>query len=369
MTEKIKSRDSNFELLRIFSMIFIILFHCVFKSYFQYSELTINTLFIKTCWFLGELGVNLFILITGYYLSKSSFSIKKIILIILEVYFYNIINYTIGYSVGHILDIPKATLLFPIASNAYWFMSAYVLIYLLSPYYNKLIKSLSKKSFQKFIFVNLLIWAVIPSILGLHFGDSESFSLYNRFIWLTFIYFVGGYIRKYNIKFFNSKKNCIILSCSTLLLMMLSIVFLYIVKVNLKLDNLEIAYLWTPNNIFMFILSISVFMLFKNINIGNNFIVNKISSATLGIYLLHDGALAIYIWYNIFKSNVFIYSKIWFIYAIGSTLAIFLIGMLIDWIRQFIEKKIIIKILDLKIWNNVYKQIEKKTLKLVRKFI
>ena len=72
-----KLRESNMELLRILAMVFIVIFHYIYKSNFQYIELTVNNLFIKSGWFLGELGVNLFMLITGYYLCKSKTSVKK----------------------------------------------------------------------------------------------------------------------------------------------------------------------------------------------------------------------------------------------------------------------------------------------------
>ena len=58
-----KQRDSNMELLRIISMILIILFHYIYNSDFQYTELTFSNILIESGWFLGELGVNLFILI------------------------------------------------------------------------------------------------------------------------------------------------------------------------------------------------------------------------------------------------------------------------------------------------------------------
>ena len=362
---KIKTRESNIELLRIISMVMIILFHYVYKSNFQYSNLTINVLFTKSCWFFGELGVNLFVLITGYYLSKSKPSIKKIILLILEVLFYNTLNIIIGYKVGYINSIQNISTIFPIITGTYWFITAYLLIYILSPYYNKLINLFQKKEYQKFLLINLFIWSIIPTIFGFLYNSSESLPFYNRFIWLTFIYFVGAYIRVYNIKILDSKKRSLIISGITFLIMIFSIIIIYILKNN----TIETAYFWTPNNIFMFILSISFFMLFIKKHIGNRKIINKISSTTLGIYLLHDGLLARYMWTNLFKSNIHIYSKYWFVYAGCSVIIIFIIGVVIDILRQVIEKKLVIKILDLSIWNKIYIKIKQKGLVILNKLL
>lgn len=60
-------RRSNMELLRIVAMFCIVCFHCSFKSAFVFDELTPNLFFVKALWYLGELGVNLFMLVTGFF--------------------------------------------------------------------------------------------------------------------------------------------------------------------------------------------------------------------------------------------------------------------------------------------------------------
>lgn len=91
----VKHRSSNFELLRIVAMLFIISFHYVYKSGYIFDSLTIHSVIIKSFYFLGELGVNLFILITGYFQVKGKFSIEKLIKLILEVSFYYIFTFFI----------------------------------------------------------------------------------------------------------------------------------------------------------------------------------------------------------------------------------------------------------------------------------
>lgn len=362
MSSKAKSRDSNIELLRIISIIFIIMFHYVYKSEFLYNGLTFNVFVIKSFWLFGELGVNLFILITGYYVSKSNFSLKKFILLIFEVLFYQLLLYIIGDLVGYnsdYLSLRQSIVLFlPNLTGKYWFMTAYLLVYLLSPFLNFVIKNFNKKNYQKFLLLNLIIWSIIPTIFGFLYNGTESMLFYNRLIWLIFMYFVGGYIRKYNIKILKDKTNCIKISLKTYLIMLGSIIYIYYFKDSfIKLGTNEISYLWGPNNIFMFILSVSFFKLFTNIKIKNNKIINKISSTTLGIYLLHDGYLAHYMWSNIFKSNQNIYSDNFLIHILISTFTIFVVGVIIDLIRLFIEKYTVKKLIENKIWKNIYNRL------------
>lgn len=63
-----QSRKSNMELLRVFSILMIIIFHCAYKSGFNFSlGFSVNQFLIKSFWMLGELEVNLFMLISGYF--------------------------------------------------------------------------------------------------------------------------------------------------------------------------------------------------------------------------------------------------------------------------------------------------------------
>lgn len=365
-----KKRESNMELLRIIAMFFIVLFHYVANCNFQYTELTTNTLLIKTCYFLGELGVNLFILITGYYLCKSKISCKKIILCISEVLFYNLIHVFVGLKLGTIETIAELSHIFPIMTSVYWFITAYILIYILSPYFNKLISTFNKNEYQKFLLITLGIWCIIPTIYGFFYNSSETLLFYNSFIWLIIMYFIGSYIRIYNIKFLNSKKRSFITSIISFSIMILSIIFIHNFKdFFLKLGTTRVEYFWTQNNMLMLILSVSIFMLFTKIKIKNNQIINKIASTTLGIYLLHDGLSRRYLWDNIFKSNIFIYSNFWYNHALFSTILIFSVGIVIDIIRQIIEKYTIKKIINLNIWSKIYTQIKYETRKIIDKLI
>lgn len=365
-----KIRESNIELLRIISMLMIILFHYIFNSNFTFIDLTTNNLLIETGWFLGELGVNLFILITGYYLSKSKSTFKKIVLIICEVFFYNMINVIIGLNVGAIESFNDISYIFPIMTEKYWFITAYLLIYILSPYFNKLILLFNKNEYQKFLMIVLGLWCIIPTIFGFFYNTSEILFFYNRFIWLSIMYFIGGYIRLYSIKCLNTKKNSLIISIIIFILMILSIVFIF--KYDdyfIRIGTTKISYFWTPNNFLMLILSISFFMFFTKLRIKNNNVINKMASTTLGIYLLHDGIIKKYVWKNWFKSNMYIYNSNWYIYLFVSVILIFLIGFIIDIIRQILEQYTIKKVVNLSIWSDMYNETKKVGRKIIDKFI
>ena len=354
---KTKNRQSNVELLRIISMLFIIIFHYVYKSGYNFETLNYNSFIVKTFYFFGELGVNLFILISGYFLINSKFSMKKLIKLVIEINFYYVFSVVIEGKLNHITlttFMDYYQLFFAVILNRYWFATAYVLLYILSPYINKFIHSIEKETFLKLLMTVIFLWSIIPTTFGIIYNNTESLLFYNRFIWMIVMYLIGSYIRLYDIK--NLKRKSIMIATITFAFMMLSIFFIYKFE---KVIKLEPAYFWKPNSIPMLILSISVFEIFINIKIPYSKIINVFASTTFGIYLLHDGPLSNYIWKVIFRTKEALNSKYSIIYIIASTLIIFFVGALVDLIRQFIEKHTVNKFLDSKCYNKISKKLKK----------
>ena len=88
-----KQRSSNLELLRIISMFLIVMHHYAVHGGFQLLEkdLSLNKIIIQILSGGGQLGVNLFILISGYFLIDSEFKINKLLKLIFETFFYSVI--------------------------------------------------------------------------------------------------------------------------------------------------------------------------------------------------------------------------------------------------------------------------------------
>ena len=348
---KNNKRESNMELLRIIAILLIVSFHNVFHGGFSYDTFSYNVFIVKAFYHFGELGVNLFVLITGYYLIKGNFKLKKLILLILEVIFYYYLIIIIAYAF-HLIPNPEgfrstALIFFPVILNKYWFITAYIIIYILSPYLNILAKNMKKKEYQKFLAIVLVIWCVIPTFFGVFFDSSEKLLFFSRLIWMIIIYFVGAYIRLYGFKILDTNKKRTLCAIGSFMIMIISFLVIYLFRVKLARNGLvEIAYFWTPNNIFMFLLSISIFGIFLSVKMKSNKIINIIASTTLGVYLLHDGRLSEYLWQNIFHSNIHLSGHFPLLYIIVSTLIVFSIGVIIDLIRQFVEKRTVDKYLD-----------------------
>ena len=132
MNKVVKKRESNFELLRIVSMLFIILHHFVYYSDYQIGQVVnLNDfvlIFFKSG---GKLGVILFVMITGYYKIKSKESkYSKLVGLELQVLFYSLGIFIFVMIFGNraFLWTEFSKLLLPNVSKTYWFFSSYFIL-------------------------------------------------------------------------------------------------------------------------------------------------------------------------------------------------------------------------------------------------
>lgn len=339
MKNTINKRESNFELLRIISMFMIIFLHfCTFNSILKnIPEFSFKYFIFNGLFYLCLASVNLYVFITGYFTIESKFKISKLIKLELEVLFYSIGIYFLVVVFGlekfnykHFF-----TDLFPTIFAKYWFITGYVFLYLLSPLINKFVKSLSKKQFDYTIILLFIVFVLIGTINPINrtLSLSSGYSL----IWMIYLYFVGAYIKlHYNKNDSKLKLIIIIIGC---------------VAVKLLLDNFLMNYThinaikgiidnkYTYNNLFIFIESVCIFLLFRNIRIKSNFvskIIIFISSSTLAVYLIHmNYDIYLKMWKYINPIQYILNNKI-YLCLLLSLFVIFFGCVLIDKIRFLI---------------------------------
>lgn len=343
-------RKSNIELLRILSIIFVLFHHFFYNNIiFDYmNNLTVNQFCGEILYSLGKIGVNVFIIITGYFSINSKFKIKKAITICLETIFYSWFILIIYMTINGLQGLEAKSILrsiFPIIYNHYWFITVYIIIYFLSDYINILLKSISRKQYIFLISLLLIIWCILPSILMVwdKFIPTYSYTQvgFSNIDWFVLMYMIGAFIRIHPIKIFDDIKK---INIVLIIFISLGILSVYV------LDKLNInpTYFSLPmNQIIPLTISICLFLFFLNLKINSNNVINRIASCTLGIYLIHTNIiLRDLIWVDILNVNNYTNSKYLVIYAIFAVAIVFLICMIIDLIRQIIFNRYINKFIE-----------------------
>lgn len=275
-------RDSNFELLRIISMFLVLVVHADFLSlgYPTLTELNSQPIIVLAKGLFESISiicVNLFILISGYFMIKLHWS--KFLSYIYQCLFYSICIYVIFVLIG-LCDLNLSNTLQTFLIG--WFMknqfiSNYLALMLLSPLINIIFDeggySKIRIGMAGFAFVAFIMNWLIPVQGG---GFLGGYSI----IHLVFIYCLGSFIRlSPTLKCLNFK--AYVYALLYIVFVVVNTLFFYcIFKYNLPWN------VWGYNSPLVVFGSLVVFMFFKTINIHSS-IINFLAQSSFAVFLLH----------------------------------------------------------------------------------
>lgn len=332
-TNKVLTRESNIELLRIVLMMMIIGYHLIVHganvggpdgSYEIVNQSSAAYVFLKS--FL-VIAVNCFVFISGFFGIR--FKIKPFLSLILQATFYALAIL----SFADLLFLDNVGLraylhaLFPVLSGLWWFITAYIALYIISPLLNNAVDSFDKNQLL-FIVISLTIINIISGFVftATPMGANRGFSV----ISFIHIYLLARYIKKYADLKLLEKYAALVYLVSSLLIFLLA--YLSVTE----LDQRGIFRIFAYNNPLVLVSAVSFFFLFKSFSFHSR-IINSISPYVLGVYLYHDHPLTreylIEYLYTISKNES---AYLHFLNLLLITLMIFLAGLLIDKFRYLL---------------------------------
>lgn len=348
-----KLRESQFELMRIISMLFIVLYHILVHGKILEHATGSMSLFLVFIESLILVHVNSFVLVSGYFQCKGKLKLGKAIKINNMTWFYKVVMMLVLVATSLIAKPDLLTRIhtyLPIDYGTYWFINSYLILYLISPILNKVISTSSKKSLQKAILTLFIIISVLSTVTRDVFYNTLTGRSLCTFILL---YFIGAYIRNYPISdsyfmkpFSNNAKRLIYFSTYLFAAIMSTFCWLgYTYLHPLGAFANEVGSILSFNHVsyaspIVIIQSIGYFLYFSTLNFKNKFI-NKVSSSTLAVYLISE---------NIFLREM-IYDKIGLtkitnitisliLEILIATIVIFIICTLIEILREKIFRLI-----------------------------
>lgn len=331
-------RQSNFELLRIISMILIIAHHYAIHGGFELSKQAFSAqlFFVQILSYGGKLGVNLFVLISGYFLVTSRCKLKKAVNLWLKVTLFSGCITLFFYITG-IYSISNKDLFqsfFPIIYNSYWFATAYFMIYILSNYINKMIYAVDRKELLQLIFILTVFISVLPTFLKATIPVSNIF-------WFFLIYIIAAYIRLYNPAILN-KKYCLALGIAVYGLCLLSCFLFDILGTHWPVFSKYTTYFSGINMTTTLVTSVLLFAGFKNLSMNFSSVINTVAASTFGVYLIRDNRyMRWFLWGKLFRNADFYNSSFLVLHAfvaIGLTFVVCTLGDLIY--RKLIEQNV-----------------------------
>ena len=288
-------RKSNIELLKIIAMVIICFSHVINPIVYSLglgNDFSLNPInwifsFIKNSGWLGDF---IFITCSCYFLYEyRKISWKKMILYYLSTYFELIFFWIIcticGATITKELTIKTFT---SFILTEHWFVLVYIGFLACVPLLNLIVDKLNRK--QHFI-INIITLVITTILQVLILFGVLPFEADYKFTAFIFLFFIISYGRKYGNYLFMKEHD----TKTNLIVAILSIVGWYgfialfncigINSPEMFSSSLNIVYFYSP--IFYF-LSISLFLLFKDLKVKDSKAINFISSLSLLFYVGHQ---------------------------------------------------------------------------------
>lgn len=272
-----KVRCSNIELLRIISMMLIVATHLC--NHYMDMDGSLwpfppGFIFLQSVKSVTYIAVNMYVLISAYFLCISRFKSKRIIMIWLEVLFYSLligIPHIVNGGVGFTKIV---TVFFPVLMSEYWFATVFIGLLVLSPFINITIRSMSQKALLLNCCVLLFLTSVVPTVIG-PFSSWVAYGGSCGLLWFITLYYCGSYIR-----LFVSKELIILYKSKILVYGLVFMMFAAIARFVIAFTTAHLlghavgaGFFYGNNVIFNVVGTLLIFMYFTIIKIENNILI------------------------------------------------------------------------------------------------
>lgn len=288
-----KQRNSSIELLRILAMCGVIILHYNNKNvggaFAQVPPNTTNQYILFLLESLSIISVNLFLIVSGYFLcrTKKRTAVKPLQLLIqvmlfgLGIYLYK--------NQGNPIDC-NALLSSLIPRN--YFVILYITMYVVSPYINLCMENLSKRNLNRMILILISFFSIYPTLVDLFqiathkewlglstigmYGSQRGYTI----VQFLLMYILGAWL--YYGFTDNRKINSIVLSG---IIVGCTLVLTCQAILDQKLGTFAGNTAWEYCNPIIIVQTIAIFLLFSKLHFTSK-VVNTLSKGNFSVYLL-----------------------------------------------------------------------------------
>ena len=326
-------RNSNIELLRIIAMLMIVAHHYTLYGFYpedvQYSS---NKWIVDFLFSYGKVGVSIFVLITGYYMTEQSFRVSRALRIIGQVWFYSLCGLAVvtlipGVSVSK-KDIVESLL--PITNYQYWFANSYLLLILLSPAINAFAHNASRRLMLCTLALLVTGCLILPTL------SDNMIGFYTITCWFVLLYITGSYLRLWRQNVGSPEKHFAwaVLWALTIPMYTWGGNILWKLTGRIELTTVFVSPLNREYSITGYMAAVEFFEWARSRQPKHRPWINSVAGCAFGVYLFHENPFFRELWWPFSGISNRIYSRFLPLWATATIIAIYVTGSVIELVRQ-----------------------------------
>ncbi len=354
-------RDASFELLRSVAMCMIIVVHYLSKGNVLVSLPTtaadgMNSAAIGA-WIVEAIclpAVNVYIMISGYFGAKSSFKVSRLARLWGTVIFYSIaITFVLGLT-GNLANAQGSVALasftvydwmnvaFPVVTEQYWFITAYVMLYLFMPFLSAGVEKLDQKSFRNVLIVLFGIFSLSKSVLPMDLPtDGKGYDV----LWLICLYLLGGYFGRFGCRLLEKRiwATVVCLGSAMAMFAMAFVARAIYLRTGILGDFVLRNSIYNCNQIFCLMSAVGLFWMFKGLPIKGERLsafICYVGTCTMAVYLIHEQLYMRYAWPRWFHVQEQAGKWTFLPHLLLTVVCVFTVCVLIEAVRKAIAKKL-----------------------------
>lgn len=279
------------------------------------------------------MAVNCYVMITGFFLiEKPVFRWNGLIKTWVQTLFYSLGLFLLGCLLFNEQSMSITSACLPVYSNVYWFVTTYIGLLLVAPLLSLVAMYITKRSYQ--------VLLVIYFVCTFQFLYGKVYSGFSTVTWFVYLYLVAGYIKLYGLPKWMVEQRKHIFVLTWLLL------FILATGINFLNTRAEFSLISTAYDGPVFFLSVAFFALFvyaddKTVNGRFASMLSGIAPYTFGVYLIHEHpVVSRLLWESIIPVEA---DMPIVIIMLASVMLIFLVCVLIDYVRSWLFEILHIK--------------------------
>ena len=285
-----EDRILGIDILKILSMFMVVVLHInghggiIWNP--QCVRFTDNWYFSVSLEHLCIVAVNAFAMISGFVYFGRKWKIKNLLSLWLQVFFYSVVITVIfmiakGTDTVTWQDFWKACR--PVVTKQYWYFSTYFLLFLAIPMLNLAVERFEKVPTMLVLGVTGFMLTVGNSVVNA-FAVGDGYNL----LWLSYLYLVGAFIKKYDFTFRIGKKKFGAWAYAGIyLLLVTAAVTRGAIMYSYGDEGHEYGYTFALN----FLASVALFLCFTRIKRKSNKAVTLFAAAAFGVYIISEQPL------------------------------------------------------------------------------